>query len=314
MKMRKLFALLLSLVLLFSLAGCGAESMSMNGTASDSFEGSSTYRGEVGVELEDTTVQESPQLPANRKLIQKVWLNAETEDMDQTLAQVNSRISELDGYVEAQNIYNGSAYGGTRYRTAELTVRIPAEQLDSFINKITELSNIVSSEKDTDDITLDYISTESRIKALETEQQRLLELLEMAETMDDLLMIEARLTEVRAELEQVNSTLRLFDNQVNYATVYLSVREVREYTVVTEPETVWQRMGAGFMESLEDIWDGIVEFFVGIVINAPYLILLAALVLVILLLVKFFKKKRKQKRTYIPPQPRQNSPDNQNNL
>ena len=142
MTMRRVFALFLSLVLLLSLAGCGAESMSMNGTASDSMAESPNYKGEVGVELEDSAVQESPQLPENRKLVQKVWLNAETEDMDQTLSQVNARISELSGYVEAQNIYNGSAYSGNRYRTAELTVRIPADQ-----HSAKEISVILPSSK-----------------------------------------------------------------------------------------------------------------------------------------------------------------------
>ena len=67
----------------------------------------------------------------------------------------------------------------------------------------------------TENVTLQYVSTESRVKALETEQTRLLELLENAETMEDLLTIEARLTDVRWELENYASQLRVLDNQVN---------------------------------------------------------------------------------------------------
>lgn len=81
----------------------------------------------------------------------------------------------------------------------------------------------------------------SRITALETEESRLLELLAAAANMSDLLEIESRLTEVRTELEKVKSQLRIYENQVSYGTIYLTVSEVKEYTVVEEPENSGDR-------------------------------------------------------------------------
>jgi hypothetical protein len=75
-----------------------------------------------------------------------------------------------------------------------------------------------------------------------------LELLAKAEDMKDLLMIEERLTNVRAELEEVTSQLRVFDNKVDYGTVQLNITEVQVYTVV-EDETIWQRIGTGLKEN-----------------------------------------------------------------
>lgn len=292
MNIRKFLAMLLTVVILLSLTACSA-------SVKENFAGSASddryYSADNGLVTEKPSA-ESTNLPENRKMIQKVWLRAETEDMDTLLQKVSQRINELDGYVESQEIYNGSAYSGTRYRTAEITIRIPAEKLNSFVNEVSEISNIVSSNQTTDDVTLSYVATESRVKALETEQARLLELLEMAETMDDLLTVEARLTDVRAELEQVTSTLRVMDNQVDYSTVYLSIQEVREYTVVEEPETVWDRIGAGFMESLKDIGDGFVELFVFLVVNFPYFIILGV-VLTGLILIFRSRKKKKNKNT-----------------
>ena len=60
-------------------------------------------------------------------------------------------------------------------------------------------------------------------KELETEQQRLLELLETAESLDDILTIESRLTEVQYELDSKESQLRTYDNQIDYSTVYLDL-------------------------------------------------------------------------------------------
>lgn len=293
MNFRKLFALVLSVVMLLSLTACGAASKETvsNGMSADRY-----YDAESGLVEEKPSTAES-QLPENRKLIQRVWLRAETEDMDVLLEKVNARINELGGYVESQEIYNGSAYSGTRYRNAEITVRIPAEKLNSFVNDVSAVSNIVSSNQTTEDVTLSYVATESRVKALETEQERLLELLAKAETMEDLLTVESRLTDVRAELEQVTSTLRVMDNQVDYSTVYLTVNEVREYTVVEEPETVWDRIGTGFMESLEEIGDGFVELFVFLIVNFPYFVILGAVLTVVILILRRRKKKKAVKQT-----------------
>lgn len=292
MNIRKLLALILSLVIVLGLTACSSASVKENyaGSAADD----RYYSAENGLVTEKPSAAET-KLPENRKMIQKVWLRAETEDMDVLLQKVNDRIAELAGYVESQEIYNGSAYSGSRFRNAEITIRIPAEKLNSFVNEVSEISNIVSSNQTTDDVTLSYVATESRVKALETEQARLLELLEMAETMDDLLTVEARLTDVRAELEQVTSSLRVMDNQVDYSTVYLTVTEVREYTVVEEPETVWQRIGAGFKESLEDIGDGFVELFVFLVVNFPYFVILGVVLTVVILILRSRKKKKKEK-------------------
>ena len=145
-------------------------------------------------------------------------------------------------------------------------------------------------------MTLQYVSTESRVKALETEQTRLLELLENAETMEDLLTIEKRLTEVRWELENYASQLRVLDNQVNYSTIHLNIWEVDEPTVIVE-RTVWQKIGDGFSENAGDMWDGLVNFFIWLITAIPYLIPLALIGGAFWLAFRLAKKLKIKKKT-----------------
>lgn len=300
--MKKYLSLILVLLLTLSLlAGCGAKS---------AYDGMAQENGSMGPATADKEMSatgsvgsDSTPLPANQKLIRTIRLEAETEDLEPLLDTVNQRIADLNGYVEAKNIYNGSNYsGGRRYRYANLTIRIPADKLDEFVQNVSGSANVVSAEETVDDVTLSYVATESRIKALETEQERLLELLAQAETMEDLLQIEARLTDVRDELETVKSQLRLYDNLVNYGTVHLTISEVKEFTVVTEPETVWDRIGAGFMENLKALGEFFVELFVFIVTGLPILIPLAAVIVALIILIRrkkknVFKKKSKKEET-----------------
>lgn len=304
--MKKCLVWLLVLTLCAGLlAGCGgaknAAAEINRGEMKDAADGIVEYSQEVGTTaLSDTSITTYPST-TSQKLIRKIYLDAETEDLDALLEAVMEKINQLGGYVEQQEIYHGSPSAQRRYRRGSLTIRIPAEKLDDFVAKVTEESNIVSSNETSDDVTLRYVAIQSRISALETEQTRLLELLAKAETTRDLLEIEERLTEVRTELEEITSQLRVMDNQVNYGTVNLSVSEVKEYTVVEEPETVWQRIGTGFKQSLKSVGNGFTEIFVFIVANLPHLVLWAIAGVGIWLIIRIARKKKKTKKTDTTP-------------
>jgi hypothetical protein len=297
MKVIKILAVLLALSLL--LTGCGGAS---NGAVAGSTavdKGYDMMAPETeGLHKDTATTQTA--LPVNQKLIRKIWLEAETEDMDTLLSSVEDRIAQLEGYVEARQIRNGSAYSGRRYRYAELTIRIPAEKLNGFVEEVSKQSNITSTRETTDDVTLSYVELDSKVTALETEQTRLLELLAQAATMDDILMIESRLTDVRSQLEEIKSKLRVYDNLVSYGTVYLNVTEVTEFTPVTEPETMWQRMSAGIKDSWKDMVQGLENTLVFFVVALPHLLpwaVVAAAVIALLLT----RRKKKTKKTPPPP-------------
>lgn len=293
MKIRNIIIWILCVLLLFGLTGCGKAG---NSGVSNEMAGDHIAKEEIGTDAES-----SSQLPENRKLIQTVNMQVETENLDTVLQQIDSRIAQLGGYTEASNIQNGSAYSGKRYRNASITVRIPAKELDAFVDRVAEISNIVSSRKTVEDVTLSYVATESRMKALQAEESRLLELMTKAETLNDLLTVEKRLTEVRTELEKVTSALRVYDNQVDYATIHLSIREVTEFTDNTEPETIWQRIGTGFKKSLKGVGNFLEELFVFLIVSIPYLVLIGAIAFAVVLIVRLSSRKAKKKRAKAEP-------------
>ncbi len=302
MKVRNVLAVMMSVLILLSLAGCASEQAVGNemggingnyGTSNDSVQAPGDY---VVKDESTESGESSTSLPENRKMIQTVNMTVETENLDTVLQQIDSRIAELGGYVESSNVQNGSAYSGRRYRSATITVRIPAKDVNSFVDRVGEISNIVSSRQTVEDVTLSYVATESRMKALQTEESRLLELLSKAETLDDLLTVEKRLTQVRTELEQVTSALRVFDNQVNYATIHLSITEVTEYTPVEEPETVWERIGVGLKKSLNGVGNFFKELFVLLVVSSPYMALMAVIGLSILFIIRSSIRRKRRNR------------------
>ena len=240
------------------------------------------------------TAGTSQQLPQNRKWVITMNLSAETEDLDAALEAVLEQVSRLEGYVESQSVSGGKA-GSGRHRYANLSIRVPADQVDGFVEEVSGLTNLVSSSRNIQDITLTYSDTEGRVTALKTEEARLLELMEQAENMSDLLEIEARLTEVRYQLENYASTLRLYDNQVDYATVSLYITEVEKYTPVEELG-FWQRIGSGLADSVENLAKTIVDFISWLIIDLPYLALIGLMIWGITAITKRSIRKRKAKK------------------
>ncbi len=289
--MKKGICLLLALLLL--LTGCGSSSMKSD-TVAETW--AASYDSGYGEDTLGTNGSESSldNLPQGRKFIIRMDITAEAQELEPALQTVTDRLTALGGYVEDQYIYNGSLYSGRRYRNADLTLRVPADKLSELIATVEETGNVVSSSRSTEDVTLQYVDTESRIAALKTEQTRLLELMEQAETMSDLLEIESRLTEVRGELERYASQLKVLDNQIDYATVNLSLSEVTEYTPVVE-KTRLEKIRDGFVSSVKGVWNLILDFISFVLMNIPYILLFGLILWGLLALVKRHRRKHPKK-------------------
>lgn len=229
----------------------------------------------------------------NRKLIRTVNLTVETDQFDSLLKLLQDQISSLSGYVEQSNISGSSMTCGNqpRPRRASVTARIPSSNLDMFITQVEDGGNVTSRSESTEDVTIQYSDLESRKKTLTMEQDRIWALLEKADTLESVIALEERLSEIRYELESMESRLRLYDNQVDYSTVYLSIQEVTSFTP-TAPQSVGERIYEGFTENLADMGDFLVNLFISLVTTIPiWLPLLLIFILIITLVRKLSKKK-----------------------
>ena len=234
---------------------------------------------------------------AGRKIIKNGDLSIQTREFDEFLTNLNRSILAVGGYVEASSI-NGNSYNKNRMRSADVTARVPAEQLDAFCDQVSELGNVTYKNLYTRDVTLTYVDLESHVKALRTEQETLMELLRKAEKVEDIILIQNRLSDVLYEIESYESTLRTFDDQIAYSSVHLSIQEVQRETTV-EKETAGQEIARRFKENWEDVKDGFARFGIDFVSDLPIIIVwVVFLGIVVLVIVRIVKggPKRKARR------------------
>ena len=228
---KKVLACVLSGILAVSIFGCGSKSMMATESAVadsaayddmaydsgyDTTEAASAEEAGSGAVTSENGIEEVQE--TDRKLIRNVNLSLQTKEFDTVLENMSQKVKDLGGYIQDSSVW-GSSSDYSSSRSASYTLRIPSDKLDEFIDVVETLGNVTYKNESVDDVTLRYVDVDSHKKALETEQERLLALLEKAENVEDIITIENRLSDVRYELENYESQIRLLDNQIDYSTV-----------------------------------------------------------------------------------------------
>lgn len=301
MRKMKTWLVVLGMIATMAVCGCGGASFdsAKSEAAMESADVTTGYYGEAEAPAAEEAVAEEEVMEEysmdveqmEQKLIITEHLNVETQEFDVFWANVNQKVETLDGYIEASEI-SGQVEYADRY--GELTIRIPADKLNDFIIAVDEKGTVTYQSKTTENVTLEYVDTESYLNALKVEEDTLLSLLEKANKLSDVFDIQARLTEIRYQIEAYASKLRVMDNQVDYSTVYLSVREVMRETEVA-PRGFWSEASAEFMDSLYSVGDGFRFTAIWFIGNLPVLVIYAVIIAILVLLARKISK-RSQKR------------------
>ena len=256
----------------------------------DAVEQSAQDSGEQGTDTTGTEFEQVEGVNTEQKLIKTVNMSAETTEFDTLVADVRAKTESAGGYVENSDI--GGNYGAAMTRYAYLVLRIPADKLDDFVGEVKNASNVRSFGESTEDVTLQYTDLDTHIKALREELDALFSMMEQATSMKDILAIQSQITEVRYEIENYESQLRVYDNQVTYSTVYLDLYEVNRESS-TAGTTFGERVKIKFNDNLYQMGQGFQNFMVGLLGGLPILLPIVVIcVAVIVVLRKFWKKKK----------------------
>lgn len=288
--MKKMLSLLAAAALTASLAGCGASKSYASASRPAIAEAA---EGAYGVSDDlDTGFDGSgesavlPEASSARKIIYTSQLDVETRNFDSSHTLLRSTAAELGGYLESSTCY-GSAENGDR--CTDDTYRIPAAHYQEFLNSVGDIGSITYRSEQTEDITSRYVDVQARIDNLEAQRTRLQQLRDQADTLEDLLTIESQLSEVQYQLESYTAQRNLYDDQVDYCTVTVSLSEVQAYTPVN---TFSCRLSSAFGESLH----GFVRFWqdlaILLVYALPYLAVLAVLAMLLIFAAKRLPRKK----------------------
>lgn len=321
---KKMIALFLCALLLF--AGCSAQSPATSllnnaGKAADMepmapMEEISSTQAEAGWGSASSTpapAAEAPQAApqgeaaasnGGHKIIKNASISLETRLFDEHTVYIRQRVEELGGYVSSSSTWGRKPENyGDRGRTASIVVRVPQQSMELFLADARGLATVTSEMTGGDDITSAYYDSESRLNIYTTQYDRILVLLEKAETMEDIIALETELSRLTYEIEALTTQLRRWDDLVSFATVNIDISEIlpTNLTPTTSNDSFSTRVSEGFSRTLQGLGAFFETLLVYILIASPVLIALLVILAVVLIIRRHRKKKRLEKGIVEPP-------------
>lgn len=240
------------------------------------------------------------------KLVYHCDLNIETLDYLATIESIKQSISNCNGVIQAENESDsGRDWYYTNYKKTSgtmhnyLQVRIPSNKYDAFLAELDGVGKITSKSTSVENISQAYYDTTTQIEALQIQEKNLLSMLEQCETIEDMLTVQERLTQVQYELNRLQTNKRYMDVDVAYSYVNINITEVMEYQYENEPvktnrfadrlyNTI-KSTGRGFLLFLE----GVLFFIIRLL---PYIIILGLVCLIFRKKIRLFMANRKAER------------------
>lgn len=282
MKRRVFATYLAALLLALTLSACGGSAGGSNSaaaggdmapSASESGSDYSDFRygfdAELPTPIEDVeapegdAVGETESRLDHAKIIYTANVEAETTAFDSCAAGLEALVKQAGGYLE----YASTENYGSGYRSGSYTIRVPARYFESFLESVGEIGHVVYQDKSGENISEQYYDTESRLATQRTKMERLQALLAKAENMEDIITIESAIAETELSIEQLTGSLRHYDALVDYATIYVNLREVlRLSSVETEPPGFGSQMASAFSDGLM----GFGDFLQGVALFLAY--------------------------------------------
>lgn len=224
------------------------------------------------------------------KIIRTVSLSLGSGTFDQDLETLQTLCTDAGGWVSYSSVSGDAAQSSRR---ASLTLRIPQEQLETFLQGAGSLGRVISQTETAQDVTATYQDTAARLATQQAKMERLQALMSETASLSELLELESAIADTQYTLDSLQSQLNDTDNQVSYATVDVSLREETSADAISSREVgLGERLMAGLQTGWETFWNFCKDMLVFLSAALPYL---ATVAVVAILLRIIYRNKRHER-------------------
>ncbi len=162
---------------------------------------------------------------SNAKVIVYSNLSMETKDLDKAVENIDSVILKYEGIVQSSSISNYHDL-----RAYYVTIRVPKNKFDEFVKEVQKVANVTYYSKSQEDVTDTYNTSQARLDSLKQEEKRVLEFYEKASSVEELITVEQRLTEIQSEIHYLEDSIQNMDARIEYSTLSVDMSETSELT------------------------------------------------------------------------------------
>src|SRR5262249_15967311 len=143
-------------------------------------------------------------------------------------------------------------------RSLNGSLRVPVAQLDAALADFKNLGHVDRESQGGEEVTARYIDLEARLANAKHTEQRFTEMLrQRAGKRADVLEGEREISRVRGEIEEMEAERKGLKNQVDYATVNISVSELYKEELNAVPASTSTRIRNAAVEGYRNLTDGL---------------------------------------------------------
>ncbi|MBQ4093889.1 MAG: DUF4349 domain-containing protein [Oscillospiraceae bacterium] len=265
-QLKRILSVFVLTLLCMSLVACGgaaAESEGYSGSNKADYGYSSEAGFDSAGDVSQSITADSAAAAQGLIMTYSAELELETLEYDDSYAALMEAVKAAGGYEVNRESYGGYDESDGSYvrRRLYLTVKIPAEKFQAFLDGAPNIANVTGLRAYSDDITAAYLDTEARLGSLTAQKERLTALLEQANSVAELLEIESQLSHVIYEIESYTSQMNVYKNLAAYSEVTVSLREVS--TISPSRNNFFSRLWSTVVDSgrsLLDVAEGLLHF------------------------------------------------------
>ena len=299
MKKKAIVTALAVLLLAGLLTGCGGADKAARQTAAVN-NGYGGYPMEADMasteEMALSAGSVAPAAQEGAKIIYSADMDLETTQFDSATQALAALTEEEGGYYASSSVSNRGSY-----RSANYTIRVPAENYRDFLVRAGALCHLLDLYEYTDDVSESYYDTAGRLETQRTKLDRLQELLSQAEDMEDIIALESAISETEEQIDRLSGELRRYDALVEYSTVTVCLREVYRLSNVEEPaQGFGSRLISALRSGLDGFVSGVEKLLIALAYGWLWLVLAAVIAAVVILLYRRSRKRRAARPKPVP--------------
>ncbi len=264
--MKKIYLIFITLI--FILTGCSSterSSYSTENVESTAYDPSYNNQSYTTKAMDTTT----------DRMIQR---NYDVYIKNEDVVKASSTLKELMNKYKGYLLYSYESYNTGYSPSANYTIRIPSESIDSFNEELNSVGTIESMSLNSNDLTDTYKDNEARLNALKAQEARLVELMAQAETIQDLITIEEKLIDVQSQIEYITSDMQNIEKVVQYTTYSINITAPYQYTPVKKD--FLSTLIYSFQDSISGFIGFTQDIIVGLIYLLPYIIIIVLILLI----------------------------------
>ena len=194
-----------------------------------------------------------------RKIVKTGYITLEVEDIAGTMNKITDLADDLGGYVVSSRKYEYD-----ERTSGSIRIRVPADRFEEAFERLRPLAIAIPDEStDSVDVTEEYVDLEARLHNLEATEAQYLALLQKAEAVEDILMVQRELSNVRGEIERIEGRMKYLERTSDMSLIEISLEETKGLAEPWNPVSAFKSAVSGlasFITGLATVFIWLIVF------------------------------------------------------